>query len=241
MITIFPLTLLFCSAYIRKCTYAFKRSHCLSLIRHTLSLIHTHTLTFSFLLHTLPLSPFHTLSFTLTLSLSLPPPHTVRARGKPSQEALKNILALEQSMPKVYKKIQAAESAPPPNKSQKGSSQPSSSNQNTTSAPPEAVSSGNSRFGNHTILLPPLLQLFLFSYLLLSAFACQSFFISACLSSHRAFYVLFISIILFVTVHVLCTNDTGYVIHAALLCSTRTPHYPLLPSITINTINPINL
>ena len=81
----------------------------------------------------------------------------MRARGKPSQDALKNILALEQSMPKVYKKIQAAESAPPPNpnRSQKGGGfqpQASSSNLNSTSAPIEAASSGNSRFGNYIYL-----------------------------------------------------------------------------------------
>jgi hypothetical protein len=109
----------------------------------------THTPSFS-LPHTRTRTHSLTHSHSLTRSLS-PSTHTVRARGKPSQEALKNILALEQSMPKVYKKIQAAESAPPPNKSQKGSSQPSSSNLNNTSAPPETVSSGNSRFGNYTI------------------------------------------------------------------------------------------
>ena len=58
-------------------------------------------------------------------------------------------------MPKVYKKIQAAESAPPPNpnRSQKGGGgfqpQASSSNLNTTSAPAEPAFSGNSRFGSY--------------------------------------------------------------------------------------------
>jgi hypothetical protein len=50
-------------------------------------------------------------------------------------------MALEQSMPKVYKKIMAAADAPPPSKSQKA----------VKSAPAESSSSGNSRFGESAL------------------------------------------------------------------------------------------
>ena len=110
--------------------------------------------------------------------------HAVRARGKPSQEALKNILALEQSMPKVYKKIQAAESAPPPNKSQKGGYQASSSNLNTTSAPAEPASSGTSRFGScltkHAFLL-------LLGFAQANHLICQAFYRLVCLAHYSSF------------------------------------------------------
>lgn len=62
----------------------------------------------------------------------------MKSKGKPTASALSAILALEQSMPKVYKKIMAAADAPPPSKT---------SQKAAKSAPAESSSSGTSRFG----------------------------------------------------------------------------------------------
>jgi hypothetical protein len=85
-------------------------------------------------------------SLSLSLSVSHPAPNTshpdpVKSKGKPTASAVSVIMALEQSMPKVYKKIMAAADAPPPSKSQKA----------VKSAPAESSSSGNSRFGESAL------------------------------------------------------------------------------------------